>query len=118
MAPHHCSWHFFCIDSPTEDAEASKKSLHLLECKREGAFVIASSKPIKDDDDDPPCWKAKLLYENAVGKDRFLCTGDTPDQPIKFIMTAEGPQKVSGVQEDQKKSLAVVKSVSSPRTYG
>lgn len=120
LAPHHCSWYFFSTESPTADAKPSKKVMRLLKCRRKGAFVVSSSKPIKDDGDDPPSFKAKQIYVAAVGEDHFLCTGDTPDEPITFIMTGKGPQKSGTASGDGKASLSAMigRAVSTPRTYG
>lgn len=124
LAPHHCSWYFFSEDdSKDEDAEPSQKLLDLLDMKREGAWVISSSKPIIDDDNNPPHFRAAKIYKDKVGKSNFLCTGEHPDtkspQPIIFLMSANGPVK-DDLNEDQKSSVnAAVKSVlSTPTTYG
>jgi hypothetical protein len=65
-----------------------------------GAFVIASSKPIEDDDNDPPCIGTKREYEkiarNKSGS--FLCTGDSSQgqkaQPLSFELTKDGPRPI------------------------
>ncbi len=54
LAPHHCSWTFFS-EEPSEDGIADDTILNFLRTKkRKGAIVICSSKPIKDDEDNPP----------------------------------------------------------------
>lgn len=123
LAPHHCSWTFFS-GLPSEQNKPSQKILDFLKRnKRQGALVIASSKPIKDDDDNPPHHQAAELYRDVVGKGRFLCTGEHPDEykpkPIIFRMTRNGPQK----DEDSKggqivSSAALTATVSTPKTYG
>ncbi|MCE4331142.1 hypothetical protein LYZ76_21760, partial [Xanthomonas campestris pv. coriandri] len=47
---------------------------------RYGAKIIASSKPVKDKDGDPPCTRAKREYEDILDDKcgKFLCTGETP----------------------------------------
>lgn len=96
LTPHHCSWHTLSEDSwsksknPKVDQEA-KSALSQTQSK---AILIASSKPIKDDDNDPPCWGAKQEYEiiakNVGGS--FLCTGSNGQQPIEIRLTSTGPQ--------------------------
>ena len=119
LAPHHCSWYFFSTETASDSAKPDKHIMTVLGRARQGAFVVSSSKPIKDDDDDPPSYKAKQIYVAAVGEDHFLCTGDNPDEPITFIMTANGPQ-MSGTSKNSQKGLAVAirGAVSTPRTYG
>lgn len=99
--PHHCSWHVLSWDSWSErgeEAEVSQKARSALGQARYGAKIIASSKPIRDDDGDPPCTRAKREYEGILypvyGK--FYCTGETPHwwatAPIDVDITAAGPK--------------------------
>jgi hypothetical protein len=96
MACHHCSWTFF-NDCPQEWNPLPKKtSLDVLDYRRSQAKVIASSKEIINNDDNPPHYKAKLQYTNKVDNENFLNTataimaGKTP-QPIVFEITSMGP---------------------------
>jgi len=96
LAPHHCSWTYF-NDCPQKDNPTPKESsLAILNYKRQNARVIASSKAIHDNDDNPPHYQAKQQYVSKVGSDKFLNTethklkGKTP-QPIVFEVTAQGP---------------------------
>lgn len=96
LAPHHCSWTYF-NDCPQKDNPTPKESsLAILDYKRRNARVIASSKAISDNDDNPPHYQAKQQYVSKVGSDKFLNTethklkGKTP-QPIVFEATAQGP---------------------------
>jgi hypothetical protein len=100
QTPHHCSWHSLSYNSWSdkgEDAKLSKDARKALGQAKKGAFIIASSKPIKDDKDDPPCIRAKREYEGiakSVGG-QFLNTAlhggeDTP-VPMEFEVTAQGP---------------------------
>ena len=62
LAPHHCSWHSLSHDSWSKkgaDGEVSANARDALGQARSGATIVASSKPIKDDDSDPPCIGAK-----------------------------------------------------------
>ena len=55
-----------------------------------GAVIVASCKPIVDDDSDPPCIRAKREYQSIVddAKGAFYCTGEyrKPDavEPLEF----------------------------------
>lgn len=99
--PHHCSWHALSYNSWSdcgEDAEVSEKACSALGQARYGAKIIASSKPIKDEDGDPPCTRAKREYESILDpKDgKFLCTGEEPHwwapAPIDIDIPAGGPR--------------------------
>lgn len=98
LAPHHCSWHSLSYDSQSGDndptvSEDAKKSLSQA---KDGAYIISSSKPIKDDDNDPPSYEAKKEYLTIVNKSHFLCTGEYPTEskvePIVLKLTKGGPQ--------------------------
>ncbi len=92
LAPHHCSWTFFHDHG---ESEPHPDSIELLKRHRDGACIIASCKPIADDDDNPPSSKARLEYIDVVGEGQFLVTSETPSEdapePIVFVMTANGP---------------------------
>jgi len=78
IAPHHCSWHSLSWDSWSdfgESARLSPDARKALGQAQQGAIVIASSKAIKDDKDDPPCIRAKREYlaiVRGVGG-QFIC---------------------------------------------
>jgi len=119
LAPHHCSWTFFNEngDEPIEE------SLHLLAQKRGQAYIVVSSKPIKDNDDNPPSYKAKKQYLKVVGDDRFVCTGEnlTEDnpEPIYFLLSKNGVTKSKYSESSRRATVAAIsKAVSTPRTYG
>ncbi len=84
IAPHHCSWHSLSWHSWSdygEDAEVSEAARNALAQARNGARIIASSCEVVDDDNDPPCIRAKREYEDildAVGG-TFHCLGDGDD---------------------------------------
>ena len=58
--------------------------------------IVASSCPIKDDDNDPPCWRAKREYESIVDEveGTFYCTGEYPKadavEPLEFTIGDSG----------------------------
>ncbi len=102
LSPHHCSWHSLSYESWSElheEAEVSEEARSALSQIRDGGLIIASSCPIKDDDNDPPCWGAKLEYEaiceNVGGA--FFCTGEYPKvdsvAPLEFDVTDTGFEK-------------------------
>lgn len=83
QAPHHCSWHSLSWDSWSkkgEDAAVSPDARSALSQASAGAMVVASSKRILDDMNDPPCIRAKREYEEilAVVGGKFICTGEHP----------------------------------------
>jgi len=123
LAPHHCSWSFFSREPYEDNQTPSRKSIQLLQKKREGAMVVASCKPIKDDDDNPPHYAAKAEYVKVVGEKRFFATMEYPNekkpQPLKFRLTKNGPQKVDEARSSAISSSAAVRAaVGSPQTYG
>ena len=54
---------------------------------------MASSKPIKDDDNDPPCIRAKREYLEIVSDDKvrgeFKCVGEHPSEKAPDTMEFE-----------------------------
>ena len=94
QAPHHCSWHSLSHDSWSEqgeDAEVCERARSALSQARSGATIIASSNPIKDDDNDPPCVRAKREYESIAGevKGDFKCVGEHPSEKSPNVMEFE-----------------------------
>ena len=98
LAPHHCSWRTLSHDSWSENGEnakVSKKARKALEQARNGAFIVSSSKPIVDDENDPPCIRAKREYRSILGNSGiFKCTGEEPSKskpaPLEFETTGSG----------------------------
>jgi hypothetical protein len=101
LSPHHCSWHSLSYDSWSElreKAKVSEKARSALSQTRAGAVVVASSNPIKDDDNDPPCIRAKREYvaiTDAV-KGSFKCVGELPSEAepdvLEFEIGKDGPR--------------------------
>jgi len=123
LAPHHCSWSFFSLEPYKDNKTPSGKCIQLLQKKREGALVVASCKPIKDDDDNPPHFAAKQQYIKVVGKNNFYVTMEYPDekspQPLEFRLTKNGPQKIDSSPSSAITSSAAIKSTTgTPQTYG
>lgn len=101
QTPHHCSWHTLSYDSWSDKRTkgvVSADAKKALSQARSAAFIVASSDPIKDDDNDPPCIGAKWEYEKIVKNvdGKFMCTGEHPDEKspesLVFTITADGPQ--------------------------
>lgn len=83
QAPHHCSWRSLSRHSWRdwgEQAKVSRDARQALGQALSGAYIIASSKPVTDEDDDPPCIRAKREFEQILEpvSGVFKCTGETP----------------------------------------
>ena len=102
QTPHHCSWHSLSHDSWSEmgeEAKVSPDARDALAQARSGATIVASSNAIKDDNNDPPCIRAKREYEdiaNSVGGS-FECVGERPSEKspgvMEFEITQYGPRR-------------------------
>ena len=117
LAPHHCSWSFFNDRPQEEHPEPQKDSLEILDYKRSGGKIIASSKTIIDDDDNPPHFEAKQEYLKKLdSKSDFLNTAIEPiesaPEPIVFEISSEGIKKVD-VESEAKKLAAAISVASS-----
>lgn len=126
QAPHHCSWHSLSEDSWSDkrrqakvDADARKA----LSQARRGAVIVASSKPILDDDKDPPCIRAKEEYEDILRplQGTFHCTGEYPNgfavEPLEFTVGHWGltpPAK----KDRGAKVAGIIGAASSPMPHG
>lgn len=126
QAPHHCSWHSLSYDSWSkkgDDAKLDADARKALSQTRSGAVVVASCKPIKDDDSDPPCIRAKREYVSIVDnvKGKFYCTGEYPKEgevePMVFTVTAQGVS-LGQLREAGSKVAAFTSSTFTPRPHG
>jgi hypothetical protein len=97
QTPHHCSWHSLSYDSWSElgeEAEVCEDARNALSQTRPGAVIIASSRPVEDDDNDPPCVRAKREYlniaDNAGGS--FRCVGDSAEI-LEYEIGRNGPRR-------------------------
>lgn len=106
IAPHHCSWTYF-NNVPYGANEENKKpkaySLELLgsNYKMKGARIIASSKSIKNNDDNPPHYQAKQQYLKKLDSandflELAIIPKESAPKPIVFKITPKGP-----VREDE-----------------
>lgn len=127
MAPHHCSWTYF-NDVPykkgeTDEPVESSKNL-IKDHKMKGAVIIASSKQIKDDDDNPPHYPAKEEYEKLIGSDKFISLAEEPDsknpKPVVYEVTSTGFQRKDKNQQIGSSGAAIGSTGTSGRksTYG
>lgn len=123
LAPHHCSWHSLSYDSwsQSDDPKVSDQAKKALSQAKEGAFIVSSSKPIKEGDDDPPSYAAKKEYLTIVNKEHFLCTGEYPKEndvePITIKLTSDGPQLKSPKSKSRYSSVLGA-STSEPFSHG
>ena len=123
QAPHHCSWHSLSYDSQSkdEDPEVCQDAKTALSQTKEGASIVSQSKPIKNNDTDPPSKAAKDEYLTVVPKERFYCTNEHPSEkkpaPIEFNLTSGGPQK-KGAKEKSKLSVAALASTKEAYSHG
>lgn len=99
QAPHHCSWHSLSHDSLSqkgEHAKVSPKAMSALNKARNQAYIISSSKSIKDDSNDPPAYRAMKEYKNITDKvdGSFKCVDDNKvngeNKPLRLKLTDEG----------------------------
>jgi len=123
LAPHHCSWTFFSEEPYKDNKVPADASLEIAGKGRQGARIVASCKPIRNDDDNPPHWAAAKLYKNEVGAGRFHVTSETPSEqrplPIEFSISANGPVLEEAPAASAIASSAAVKAaVGTPQTYG
>lgn len=114
QAPHHCSWHSLSHDSWSkcgEDAEVSPDARNALSQARDGAFIVASSKTITDDDSDPPCIRAKREYEailDTVSDGTFICVADTGSEPLEYDVKPGGLTRVTKASSSSTAATASV----------
>ncbi len=116
LAPHHCSWTFFNDTPQLENKEPKEDSLEILKYRRLGGKIIASSKKIIDNDDNPPHYAAKMEYLRSLeNNSNFLNTAITPEEdapePIIFEITTEGIQKLKCDSEIKKEKLIAATAV-------
>ena len=123
MAPHHCSWTYF-NDVPykmgeTDEPVESSKTL-TRDHKMKRAVIIASSKQIKDDDDNPPHYPAKKEYAKLIGaSDKFISLAEEPDsknpKPVVYEVTSSGFQRKDKNQQTGSAGAAIGSSGTSGR---
>ena len=107
-APHHCSYHFFADD---REYEPESSSLDFLRRQDGNGIVVSSSKQIKQNDDNPPCQKAKNRYiKELKSEDYFMCTnGGGTEIPLVFEITKSGIKIFEADKEESTKGLNIGK---------
>jgi len=127
LAPHHCSRGSMARKVEEDHYEYSAAALAALGQANGIGFIVASSKPIKNDDDNPPSWDARLRYLQMLRnsgasnpESRFLNPethlGGKPD-PVVFDLSRHGPSlRVPGTSARGKSALGV--SATSAPVYG
>lgn len=126
QAPHHCSWRTLSEDSWSDkgrNATVNDNARKALSQALDGAIIVSSSKTILDDDNDPPCIRAKEEYEDILSDvgGSFYCTGEYPSdkavEPLVFTISSGGvtpPSKKSGGP----KSAAIAGTAKTPLPHG
>jgi hypothetical protein len=93
QTPHHCSWHTLSYDSwsKSKNPQPAPLAVKALSQALPSALIVASCKPILDDDCDPPCIGAKRIYQEITDNVRgeFLCTGEYPSKDAPELMEIE-----------------------------
>lgn len=123
VAPHHCSWHSLSYDSQSndDDPKVCQNAKSALSQKKTGAFIVSQSKPIKNEDADPPSKAAKDEYLTIVSKSQFICTNDYPNEkepePIEFELTGGGPQ-LKSVKAKSKTTQAAISATKESHPHG
>ena len=97
LTPHHCSWRSLSYDSWSdngEDARVCLEARNALSQTNPGATLIASSKPVFDDKNDPPCIRAKREYYKIASdcKGTFECVGDSSPKTLEIEVGINGPK--------------------------
>ena len=117
QTPHHCSWHSLSYDSWSEkrnEGKVSESAKAALSQIRPNGIIVATSGPIKDDDNDPPCYGAKREYEEIVKTvgGTFRCTGEYPtaDAPSPLEFKVSGGMILEIVREFRRRAPAILTS--------
>jgi len=125
--PHHCSWRTLSHDRWSklgEKVKVSEKARNALSQVRTGAVIVASCKPIKKDDANPPHERAKREYVSIVGgaADRFICTMehcDKEDAPVEFKIGSSGTtRKIAMTAASTAAAVGISGVASATRAHG
>ena len=127
MAPHHCSWTYFnnvpYMNGETDKPVESSKTM-IKDHKTNGAVIIASSKQIKKDKDNPPHHQSKEEYVKLIGADKFISLAEEPDskkpKPVVYEVTSSGFLRKDKNQQKGSTGAAIGSSSTSGRksAYG
>jgi hypothetical protein len=103
LSPHHCSWSFFNDRPYDENKDPKEYSLQFLDYGNKNAYIVASSKKILDNDQNPPHYQAKTEYAKKVGEAFFRNTalhkGEKEPKPLEFEIHDNGLILKKGVSE-------------------
>jgi hypothetical protein len=121
--PHHCSHHALNSDKGEYETVPLPLVAELLLHGQKDAYLVSSSKPIKNDKDayeqkQPPHVQARNCYENylnQVNGRRFIVTMEEPDskkpQPLEFRITKAG----INLNTARTSGIAIISSSPAPR---
>lgn len=124
QTPHHCSLHSLSDGSWSEQGESvviSEHARNALSQANPSALIVASCKPISDDDNDPPCIRAEREYKAIVKSvnGEFLCTtthyGTAEPKPLLLNIGGDGVSVFKETQKNVPDSSPYVR-VSTPAT--
>lgn len=126
QTPHHCSWRSLSFDSWKEkgnDAKVDQDARSALSQGRDGSVIVASSKAIKADADNPPHHRAKEEYISMVGdaETRFYCTDEEWDksaQPLEFTISDTVKKRSGKAAAIATKSLGIGATAAQARPHG
>ena len=106
-------------DKPVESSKTMIK-----DHKTNGAVIIASSKQIKKDKDNPPHHQSKEEYVKLIGADKFISLAEEPDskkpKPVVYEVTSSGFLRKDKNQQKGSTGAAIGSSSTSGRksAYG
>jgi hypothetical protein len=127
LPPHHCSWRSLSSDRWSELGEKVKvdsDARNALSQTRKGAVIVASCKPIKADDDNPPHERAKREYVDILNDDadRFFCTDEYWNEKkvvLEFEVKSSGiVRKIGAVAALAAPALGISATASQARPHG
>jgi len=127
QTPHHCSWRSLSSDRWSklgEKVKVDEDARAALSQTRKGAVIVASCKPIKKDDDNPPHERAKREYVDIVDGDgsRFFCTDEhwrTEAKALEFEIKAIGiTRKLATAAAAAAPALGIGATAARPRHHG
>jgi hypothetical protein len=127
QTPHHCSWRSLSFDRWSEmgeDVKVDADARKALSQTRKGAVIVASCKPIKADDDNPPHERAKREYLDILGDDeeRFFCTDEYWEDKklaLEFEVKSSGiVRKIGSAAKIAAPALGISATASQARPHG
>jgi hypothetical protein len=127
QTPHHCSWRSLSFDRWSElgeDVKVDEDARSALSRTRKGAVIVASCKPIKADDDNPPHERAKREYIDILedDADRFFCTDEywnEKEVSLEFEVKSSGVvRKIGKASVLAAQALGISATASQARPHG